>query len=132
MEQAFVDGATVGERRIKNLTTAFERLAQAFASEHHALRIDQPKMLADALVFEYEEPTVNLRARRGGEQSAAQRQILRHAVLGLPAELNPGIAYAPVVTSPHQQIPSHLLAGIAIWFDARGFETGVQQQRQRQ
>lgn len=118
MEQAFIDGAAVGGRRIKNLARPFKRIAQAFACQHHALRAGEPEVFTDALAFKHKKPAVNLRARGGGEQPATERQVFGGAAFGDPAELDPGITHAPVM-APDQQVPRHLLARVAIGLDAR-------------
>ena len=61
----------------------------------------------------------------------AERQVMRRAVVGEAAELDPGIADAPVV-AVHQQVPGHPLAAVAVGFDARRLELGIEQERQGQ
>ena len=51
------------------------------------------------------------------------------AVVADTAELDPGIADAPLMLA-EQQVPRHLLAGIAVRFDARGFELRIEQEGQ--
>ena len=118
MEQAFVHRAAVGARGIENLATALQPVTQAFARQHHPLRAGEPEVLTDAPAFDNEKPAIDLRARRSGEQPAAQGQVLNFAGFGNPAEFEPRIAHAPIM-APEQQVPRHLLAGITIGFDSR-------------
>jgi len=135
MEQAFVHGAAIAGGGLEQLAMAFDRLAQALAREHDLLIAGEPQVLADARpirrFFEQEEPAFHLGAGRDGREAGAQRQVARPAVLGQAAELDPGVADAPLV-AVHQQVPGHLLAAVAIGFDAGRAQLRVEQEGQGQ
>ena len=122
VEQALVHGTPIGACRVEHLAATFDGLAQALTREHDALVVGEPEVAADAWAaaivhFEHEEPAIDLRARRHRRKPRAQGEVPRRAVFGHAAELDPGIADAPRITV-HQQIPRHLLAGIAVGLDA--------------
>ena len=137
LEQALIDGAAVGLAGVEDLAQARQRLAQPLLAQHLALRVGQPPVLIQALgpalrrIVEHKEPALDLRPRRAGRQAGAQCQVVRRAVVGQAAELDPGIADTAVVAA-HQQVPGHALASVAVGLDARGQQPGVEQEGQGQ
>ena len=131
VEQALVDRAPIRGCGLEHPPVLAQRQSQAVLAQHRALRIDQPQLAADALGLGDEEPAVDLVARRHRRQAAAERQVARRAIFVDAAELDPGVADAPLVLA-EQEIPRHALAGIAIRFDPRRLETGVEQEGQGQ
>lgn len=123
LEQALVHRAAVGLAGVEDLPKARQRLAQPILAQHLALRAGQPQVLVQALgavlrrVVEHKEPAVDLRPRRTRRQPGAERQVMRRAVVGQAAELDPGIADAAVMAA-HQEVPGHALAGVAIGLNA--------------
>jgi hypothetical protein len=117
MEKAFIDGAAIGRGRLENQAVISQRVLQALFRQHDALWTGEPEVEADAPIFEHEEPAVDLRSCGRSRESTAQREVLRLLVLRQTAELDPSVAHTPVVLS-EQQVPRHLLAGIAVRFDA--------------
>ena len=136
-EQALVDGEPVRLRGLEHLTATVDGLAQLVACGHLPAGVHQPEVLTDAgggalaHRFEQEKPALDLRAAFHGLQPGAQRHVMQRAVGVAAAELDPGVAGAARVGA-QQQVPRHLLARIAIGFDARGLELGVQQEGQHQ
>ena len=91
------------------------------------------EFLADARAcvsaLEHEEPAFDVGPRRRGRKPGAEREVVRRSVLGLPAELDPGVTDAPIIAA-EQQIPGHPLARIAVGLDARGLELSIEQEGQ--
>ena len=137
LEQALVHGVAIGLRAFEQLAPPDQRFFQAFAGEHLALCGGQPQVLPDAriaagaIAFEQEIPAVHLRAPGHRRQAHAQGQVACAAVTFAPAELDPAVA-DPARIAAQQQVPGHLLAGVAVRFDPRRTHAGVEQQRQGQ
>jgi len=131
MEQALVHRTAIGLRSLEQLAAAVDGLRQALLAQHRALLVDQPQVTSDPLALGDEVPRIDLCAGRDRRQAAAERQVAWLAIVPNAAELDPGITDAPLVF-PQQQIPRHLLGGIAIGFDARRLDAGIEQERQRE
>ena len=132
VEQALVDGAPVVAGLGQHLAAERrQRFAQVFAAQHHAGRAEQPQIAADAPVFHEEEPAIWTRPACAGGHAAAQREVVRRAVVVAATEFDPGVAGAPLV-AVEQQVPGHFLVGVAVRFDARRIEVAVEQEGQAQ
>jgi hypothetical protein len=135
MEQSLIDRAPVADGSIEHLAAAVQRVAQAFPGQDHALIAHQPDILIDARsangILQHEEPAVHLGTRSDRGKPGAECEVMRRSVVGEAAEFDPGVADPPVIAA-HQQIPRHLLAAIAVRFDARGLELCIEQEGQRQ
>ena len=139
LEQALVDSSAIAMGILEDLAPplCFNRIAQTFSGENHSLFAGQPDVLADAGVFacrspfEDEEPALHLRLARGCGQACSQREVAVRAVRHSATEFDPGVADAALIAA-HQQVPSHLLAVVAIWLDPRGSKIRIEEKRQGQ
>ena len=133
MQQPLVHGAAVVLGRVEDLAAALEKIAQPFLGQHHTLRAGQPDVAVDArgtlAVLDDEEPAVYLRSAGRRRKAGAEGEVVRGAIGGAAAKLDPGIAHAPGI-AVHQQVPGHPLAAVAVRLDARRFELGVEQEGQ--
>ena len=132
MEQTLIHRPAIGRGGVEDLArVSLERLAQPLARQDYAAGVHQPQILANACVLQQEEPAIYLRPRRGGRETAAEREVARLSFLAEATELDPGVAHAPLMAA-EQEVPGHFLARVTVGLDTRGLELRVEQQRQRQ